>query len=75
MSASEQVDLSKLKIRREEETENNDRPKKRTGLFLYLAGAVFLGLVIILYVNDNFGPEQVVELASVSFISPTQASA
>ena len=75
MSASEQVDLSKLKIRREEETENNDRPKKRTGLFLYLAGAVFLGLVIILYVKDNFGPEQVVELTSVSFISPTQASA
>jgi RND family efflux transporter MFP subunit len=75
MPPSEQVDLSKLKIRREEEAPVSERSRKRYGLLLYGFGVLFLALIGFLFFKDNFGSVEAVEITTVSFVSPNQAGA
>ncbi|HMD13036.1 MAG TPA: efflux RND transporter periplasmic adaptor subunit, partial [Bacteroidota bacterium] len=70
-----QFDLSKLKIDREKEDGGRTTRSSRTSYLLYGAGALFLILVAFFFIKNTFGDEEVVDITTVSMISPSQASA
>ena len=74
MSVTEQIDLSKLQIRREEQPEHRDLPKSRWWLIAYLICALFL-IAVALFFFRTIGPDEIVELTTVSLVSPSQANA
>ena len=65
-----QEDLSKLKIRRE----TGEPPRSRSGLILYLAGALFLGLVAFIFIRSSVGGAVLVDVTTVAFVSPSQSN-
>jgi HlyD family secretion protein len=67
---SAQEDLSKLKIRREAPAP----PRSRIGLILYVLGALFLGLVAVIFVRNSVGSAVPVEITTVAFVSPSQSN-
>ncbi len=73
MSSPENVDLSRLKINRETVTPKEDLPKPRFWLLIYAACAAFL-LLGGFFFYRSFSTEQVVELTTVTLVSPSQAS-
>ncbi|TLY33141.1 MAG: efflux RND transporter periplasmic adaptor subunit [Ignavibacteria bacterium] len=74
MSAAENVDLSRLRIQHEENLEERPRRAHRTGIILYAAGAMFLALVAFVFIRTSLGSAESVELATVSFVSPSQSN-
>lgn len=75
MTETEKIDLSKLKINREEGRTNATLPRKRGTFGLYAAGFVIVCLVVFFFFRNSFGREEVVELTSAAMISPAQANA
>ncbi len=73
MSESSNIDLSKLRIQREEGPKHQDLPRSRYWLLLYIGCAIFLALGTFFFYR-TIGPDEVVELTTVSFVSPSQAS-
>jgi len=70
-----QFDLSKLKIDREKENGGKTGHSSRTSYLLYGAGALFLILAAFFFIRNTFGDEEIVDITTVSMISPSQASA
>ncbi len=75
MADEENIDLSKLKINREDEPKTIDDSRKRRGIFFYIAGALVLLIPAIFFLKGLFTTTEVVALTTVSYISPNQASA
>ncbi|MDP2207257.1 MAG: efflux RND transporter periplasmic adaptor subunit [Bacteroidota bacterium] len=75
MAEKENIDLSKLKIKREEEPRTIDGSRKRRGIFFYIAGALVLLIPAFFFLKGLFTTTEVVALTTVSYISPNQASA
>ena len=75
MPGTEQLDLSKLKIRREEETPRSSPSRGRYGILMYVGSALFLGLVAYFFFKNSFGSDEIVEVTTVAFVSPAQAGA
>lgn len=73
MSSSENADLSKLRINRDPVQSKEDLPRPRFWLIIYIASALFLVLAGFFFYR-SFTSEQVVELTTVTLISPSQAS-
>jgi len=74
VSATENVDLSRLRIQHEEKLEERPRRAHRTGVILYAAGALFLALVAFVFIRTSLSSAETVELATVSFVSPSQSN-
>ena len=74
MSATENVDLSQLRIQHEERLEERPRRTHRTGIILYAAGAIFLALVAFVFIRTALSSAETVELTTVSFVSPSQSN-
>ncbi len=75
MPQSENIDLSKLTIRRTEEHAEVKQKRSRSGIFMYVGGAIFLVVIGFFFFKNTFTPDEIVEITSVSFISPGQAGA
>ncbi|OLD69532.1 MAG: hypothetical protein AUI33_08995 [Ignavibacteria bacterium 13_1_40CM_2_61_4] len=74
MSATENADLSRLRIQHEEKLEEHPGRAHRTGVILYAAGALFLALVAVVFIRTSFSSAELVELTTVSFVSPSQSN-
>lgn len=74
MPELEQVDLSKLRIQRGSKEIKEDLPRTRYWLFIYIACGVFL-LLAGFFFYKTITREEIVELTTVTMISPSQASA
>ena len=70
MPLTEQADLSKLKIQHDAQRE----PRSRTGLILYLLGALVLGAVVFVFIRTSFSSALLVETTTVAFVSPSQSN-
>lgn len=75
MAEKENIDLSKLKIKREEEPRTIDGSRKRRGIFFYIAGALVLMIPAFFFLKSLFTTTEIVALTTVSYISPNQANA
>jgi len=75
MTETEKIDLSKLKIDREEGRTSVTLTQKRGTFGLYAAGVVIVCLVIFFFLRNSFGREEVVELTSAAMVSSAQANA
>lgn len=73
MPDSESVDLSKLTIPRKEEI-RTPPTRSRTGLILYIGGALFLAFSIFFFVRTATNASEEIEVTTVSMISPSQAN-
>jgi len=73
MSTPEKVDLSRLTINRETVTVKEDLPRSKYWFLLYVGAAAFMILAGFLFFR-SFSSEQVVELTTVTLVSPSQAS-
>lgn len=73
MSTSENVDLSKLRIKRADEPVKDDLPDRRIWISVYVACGVFL-LVAGFFFYRTLAPEELVELTTVTMISSSQAA-
>ncbi len=74
MNDSNQIDLSKLRISRENDSKQEEHKQKRFGIFWYLIGAIFLIIAVFFFFKDSFTPAEIVELTTVTMVSPNQAS-
>lgn len=70
MAVTEREDLSRLTIRRESQRET----RSRSGLLLYIVAALFLGAVVLIFVRTSLGGAIEVDIATVSFVSPSQSN-
>jgi HlyD family secretion protein len=73
-----QLDLSKLKIKREEEQQSGPHEpphKPHFAYFMYFVGVIFLGIAIYYAIRNIFVEDPIVDVTTVSFISPAQADA
>ncbi|MBI4549138.1 MAG: efflux RND transporter periplasmic adaptor subunit [Ignavibacteriae bacterium] len=75
MSTAEKFDLSKLKIARREEKEVESFPRPRYWFLIYAGSVLFLGLSAFFFLKTYFGSEEVIEITTVSLLSPAQANA
>lgn len=75
MAEKENIDLSKLKIKREEEPRTIEGSRKRRGIFFYIAGALVLLIPAFFFIKNLLSTPEIVSLTTVSYISPNQASA
>jgi RND family efflux transporter MFP subunit len=72
------LDLSKLKIKREEESSPGPQEpphKPHFAYLMYLAGVLFLGIGIYFIIRNIIIEDPIVDVTSVSYISPAQAEA
>jgi HlyD family secretion protein len=70
-----QLDLSKLQINRQQGTPEHPPAKPHLSYILYIAGAIFLAVGIYFTVANLITSDEIVEVTSVSFVSPAQANA
>lgn len=75
MAESQTPDLSKLKIQRTEDGEKGHSSHRGIGLILYIAGGIFLALSLFFFLRSALSSEPIVEVMTVSRISPAQANA
>jgi multidrug efflux pump subunit AcrA (membrane-fusion protein) len=75
MQETNNIDLSKLRISREEQAPSNKQKQPRSKLLIYIAGFVIVLLVIFYIYKTSLSPVEVVEVATVSLVSPSQANA
>ena len=75
MQETNNIDLSKLRISREEQTPANKPKQPRSKLLIYIAGFVIVLLVIFYIYKINLAPIEVVEVSTTSLVSPSQANA
>jgi len=73
MVDSEKMDLSKLKIQREN-TATTAPGRSRTGVLLYIGGALFLGLALLFFVRTAMTSTEEVDVTTVAMVSPSQAA-
>jgi RND family efflux transporter MFP subunit len=73
VSEQANIDLSKLRIQREGDSPKHDLPRSRYWLIMYIVAAVFLALGALFFIK-TIGPDEEVELTTVSYVSPSQAS-
>lgn len=73
--SEQQLDLSKLRINRSEETGGKRPIRPKAHVLLYIAGGIFLLLVVFFFTRNFFGDEEVVSITTVSFVTPSQATA
>ncbi|MBI4810770.1 MAG: efflux RND transporter periplasmic adaptor subunit, partial [Ignavibacteriales bacterium] len=76
--SEKRFDLSKLKIRREQPTGiGPQHPPSRPHIayLMYIGGAIFLGLGVYFFLANILREDPIVEITTVSFISPAQADA
>lgn len=71
MSTSENADLSKLRLKREEHDAAGDLPHRRIWIVVYIACGVFL-LLAGLFFYRTLRSEEIVELTTVTMVSPSQ---
>ncbi|MBA4313222.1 MAG: efflux RND transporter periplasmic adaptor subunit [Chlorobiaceae bacterium] len=72
------LDLSKLKIKREgdQQTGPHEPPHKpHFAYFMYFIGVIFLGIAIYYAIRNIFVEDPIVDVTTVSYISPAQADA
>lgn len=74
MVESNTADLSNLKIQRMESPEQPSPPHRRTGIYLYIAGGVFLSLSLFFFLRSALSSEPIVEITTVARVSPGQAN-
>jgi RND family efflux transporter MFP subunit len=67
------IDLSKLRIQREGGAPKHDLPRSRYWLLMYIVAAVFLAIGAFFFLK-TIGPDEEVELTTVGYVSPSQAS-
>ena len=70
---TQNVDLSKLQIRRDDPPVRDNLPRPRFWYLIYIGSALFL-LLAGFFFYRTVASEEVVELTTVTFISPAQAS-
>ena len=70
-----QLDLSKLKINRQHSSPEHPPSKPHLSYVLYIAGAIFIGVGLYFTIANLVTSDEIVEVASVSLISPAQADA
>jgi HlyD family secretion protein len=75
MQETNNIDLSKLRISREEQTPANKPKQPRSKLLIYIAGFVIILLVIFYFYKTSLASVEVVEVTTVSLVSPSQANA
>src|SRR5437667_3415373 len=73
MSGTEQIDLSKLQIHREQPNQQGGSPRSGIRMAMYLGGAMVLALAAF-YFFRTIGPDEVVELTTVALVSPADAN-
>ncbi|MBI1806452.1 MAG: efflux RND transporter periplasmic adaptor subunit [Ignavibacteria bacterium] len=72
---TEQIDLSKLQIRREHDELTAPPSRPKYWLVVYGAATLFLILSVFFFLRNTFGGEEIVEVTTVTMMSPTQANA
>lgn len=75
MTETNNIDLSKLRINHEEKSTNTSPNRSRIHWLIYAAGFVLVALVIFYFIKTGMSPVEVVEIATVSRVSPSQANA
>jgi HlyD family secretion protein len=75
MQETNNIDLSKLRISREEQAPSNKPKQPRSKLLIYITGLVIVLLVIFYIYKTSLAPIEVVEVTTVSLVSPSQANA
>ncbi len=75
MAENDTSDLSKLKIQRNEGGDTGHSHHRGIGIILYTAGGIFLALSLFFFLRSALSSEPVVEVMTVSRISPAQANA
>jgi len=70
-----QLDLSKLKINRQHGSPEHPPNKPHLSYILYIAGAIFIGVGLYFTIANLVTSDEIVEVSSVSLISPAQADA
>lgn len=73
--SEQQLDLSKLRIDRSEEPGRSRSTKPKISILLYIGGGIFLLVVAFFFTKALVGDEDVVSITSVSFVTPSQATA
>src|SRR5437867_790751 len=72
MSRTEQIDLSKLQIHREQPSQQGAPNRSGLRVVLYIGGATVLALVAVFFFR-NIGPDEAVEVGTVALVSPADA--
>jgi RND family efflux transporter MFP subunit len=74
MTDTERADLSRLRLQRDEPAPDDQKPRRRMGLLLYILGGVFMAVAVTLFLSSYLSKDEVVEVATVTMISPNQAN-
>lgn len=75
MSENDKFDLSRLRIQRDEGPAAGAPPRRKTfALIGYAAGVMFLLVAGLFFYKSVLASEEIVELTTVSMVSPSQAS-
>lgn len=75
MPETNNIDLSKLRINHEEQKKTNPLNRSRFRGFIYAAGFIIVALIIFYFIKNSMSPVELVELTTVSRVSPSQANA
>jgi RND family efflux transporter MFP subunit len=70
-----QLDLSKLTINRQHGSPEHPPTKPHLSYLLYIAGAIFIGVGLYFTIANLVTSDEIIEVSSVSLISPAQADA
>jgi RND family efflux transporter MFP subunit len=73
--SEKRFDLSKLKIRHEQTSGAAPPSRPHFAYLMYIGGAIFLGLGVYFFIMNMISSDEIIEVTSVSLISPAQASA
>jgi len=72
--SEKRFDLSKLKIRHDQSSGAVPTSRPHIAYLMYIGGAIFLGLGVYFFIMNMISSDEIIEVTSVSLISPAQAS-
>lgn len=75
MPETNNIDLSKLRINHEEQKKTNPLNRSRFRGLIYTAGFLIVSLIIFYFIKNSISPVELVELTTISRVSPSQANA
>ncbi len=75
MPETNNIDLSKLRINHEEKSINTSPNRSRFRGLIYTAGLIIVALIIFYFIKISMSPVELVEITTVSRVSPSQANA
>lgn len=75
MPETNNIDLSKLRINHEEQKKINPLNRSRFRGFIYAASLIIVALIIFYFIKTSISPVELVEITTVSRVSPSQANA